>query len=89
MNGKENSQIRSFVPVDFQSGVIYDEEPVSKTEKKVDEMLERYGGNKFTLFVTVMMLLGLTSRDWWFYMAPWLIQSPTYNCVWADGKEHP
>ena len=79
----------SYVPVRYQSEILYDEEPQTKTEKKVDEMLVRYGGNRFTSFVALMMVLGLCSRDWWFYMLPWLTQSPVYNCVWADGKEHP
>ena len=41
----------------------------------------------FSAFVGLMMILALCSRCWWFYMIPWFIQEPVYNCIW-EGKQH-
>ena len=58
------------------------------TEDKVEQLIEKYGGRKFSAFVGVMMILALCSRCWWFYMIPWFVQEPIYKCTYS-GDEQP
>ena len=60
---------------------------ISMTEDKVEQLIEKYGGRKFSVFVGVMMILALCSRCWWFYMIPWFVQEPIYECTYSSDEQ--
>ena len=37
------------------------------TEEAVDKLIARYGGARFSAFIFLMLVIGLSSRVWWFY----------------------
>ena len=48
------------------------EKPLT-SEEKIERMIVRYGGTRFSLFILVMLLLALCSRCYWFYQIPYFI----------------
>ena len=62
-----------------------DDDAPASTEEQVAKLIDQYGGVRFSAFVTMMLMLALCSRCWWFYQIPYYIQEPVYQCTWSDG----